>query len=86
MFRRDPGLLVLAFGHLAHAWGGVEQEGTREVHGRLDSLVEDAHLRAVADADDVPVDEHRVSRAQLADGLLGRGEGDALLGHQASLS
>jgi hypothetical protein len=39
----------------------VEEEGAREVHGRLHALVENAHLRAVADSDDVPIDEHLVA-------------------------
>ena len=47
----------------------------------LDALVEDPHLRAVADADDVAVDEDLVARAELADHCLRRGEGQAVLSH-----
>src|SRR5215216_3181932 len=49
----DADLLVLAVRDLADAGRGVEEEGAAEVHRRLDALVEDADLRAVADADDV---------------------------------
>ena len=52
----------------------VQQERAGEVHRRLDALVEDADLRAVADADDVAVDGDEVARAQLADLVLGRRE------------
>src|SRR3954447_23895451 len=51
--RADAHLLVLAFGDLAHVRRGVQQEGAVEIERRLDALVEDADLRAVADADDV---------------------------------
>ena len=64
----------------------MQEEGAREVERRRDPLVEDADLRAVADADHVPVDEHGVAGAELADGLLGGGEGEAVLGHHASRS
>src|SRR5919204_4930944 len=66
---------------LAHARRGVQQERAGEVERGLDSLVEDADLRAVADADDVAVDEHLVARAQLADRGFGRGKAEALRTH-----
>ena len=52
-----------------------------QVDRRLDALVEDPDLRAVADADDVAVDGDQVAGAQLADVLLGRREGQLVLGH-----
>src|ERR687891_579771 len=79
--RADGDLLVPAVGQLADTGRGVEEERAGEVEWRLDALVEDAGLRAVADADDVAVDRDGVARAQLADLLLGRGEADAVLGH-----
>src|SRR5919204_1871284 len=66
---------------LAHARRGVQQERAGEVERGLDSLVEDADLRSVADADDVAVDEHLVARAQLADRGFGRGKAEALRTH-----
>src|SRR5205823_1818226 len=63
--RADANLLVLAFGELPHARRGVEQECAAQVHRRLDALVEDAYLRAVADADDVALHDHLVARAEL---------------------
>src|SRR4051794_29483279 len=83
--RPDADLLVAAGPDLAHVRRGMQQERAAEVHRRLLALVEDADLRAVADADDVAVDEHLVARAQLADlRLVGHREGQAVLGHQNS--
>src|SRR6478609_10102909 len=65
--RADADLFVLAVRDLAHAGRGVEQEGAAQVHRRLDALVEDADLRAVADADDVALHGHLVPGAQLED-------------------
>jgi hypothetical protein len=45
----------------------VQKESSLQIQRRLDALVEDADLRAVADADDVTVDQHLVARAELAD-------------------
>src|SRR5205809_3537712 len=56
--RADADLLVAAGADLAHVRGRVQEERPREVHRRLLALVEDADLRAVADADDVAGDEH----------------------------
>src|SRR6266508_4377668 len=70
--RADADLLVAALTDLAHAGRGVKQEGAAEVHRRLDALVEDPDLRAVADADDVSLDDHLVAGAQLQDFLLVR--------------
>ena len=65
----------------------MQEKGAGEIHGRLDSLVEDADLGAVADSDDVPLDDHLVPDAQLQDlGRVGDGEGDLVRGHYASLS
>src|SRR5512133_2254301 len=79
--RADADLLVLAGPELAHAGRRVQQEGAVEVERRLDALVEDADLRAVANADDVAVDEHLVAGAQLADRRLVCGERQALRTH-----
>src|SRR6266542_1615939 len=49
----DAELLVAALADLPHVRGRVEQERAGQVHRRLDALVEDADLRAVADPDDV---------------------------------
>src|SRR5882724_3663460 len=68
--RADADLLVLAFRDLAYAGRGVEQERAAQVHRRLDALVEDADLRAVADADDVALHDHLVAGAELEDLLL----------------
>src|SRR5579864_7600653 len=51
--RADADLLVFAVGELSHARRGVQEERAGQVHRRLDPLVEDADLRAIADADDV---------------------------------
>src|SRR5215210_285673 len=85
--RADADLLVAALADLAHAGGGVEQEGAAQVHRRLDALVEDADLRAVADADDVALHGHLVAGAQLEDLLrVGDRERDLVRRHQNSLS
>ena len=55
---------------LAHVRRGVEEERAAQVHRRLDALVEDPDLRAVADADDVSLHDHLVAGAQLEDLLL----------------
>src|SRR5579864_480299 len=65
--RADADLLVLALGELAHAGRGVQQERAAQVHRRLDPLVEDADLRAVADADDVALHRNLAAGAQLED-------------------
>src|SRR5579864_387531 len=85
--RADADLLVLAVGELAHARRGVQEERAAEIHGRLDALVEDADLRAVADADDVALDGHLVAGAQLQDLLRVRDrECDLVRRHQNSRS
>src|SRR3954454_6702373 len=86
--RADADLLVFSFGDLAHARRSVEQERAAQIHRRLDALVEDADLRAVADADDVALDGHLVAGAQLEDLLrVGDRERDLVRGHtQNSLS
>src|SRR6185312_4969753 len=65
--RADADLLVLARAELANAGRGVEQERASEIHRRLDALVEDADLRAVADADDVALHDHLVAGPELED-------------------
>src|SRR5207245_11340638 len=81
--RADADLLVAAGPELADAGGGVEQEGPRQVHRRLDALVEDPDLGAVTDADDVALDDDLVARAQLQDlRRIGDGEGDLVRRHQ----
>ena len=53
-----------------------------EVHRRLDALVEDADLGAVADADDVALHRDLVAGAELQDvGRVGDREGDLVVGH-----
>src|SRR3954452_10677158 len=85
--RADADLLVLALCDLAHVRRGVQEERAAEVHRRLDALVEDPDLRAVADADDVALDDHFVAGPQLEDLLLvGDREGDFVDGHYAALS
>src|SRR5262249_18678499 len=65
--RADADLLVLSFGDLANSRCGMEEERAAQVHRRLHPLVEDADLGAVADADDVPLDDDLVAGAQLED-------------------
>src|SRR5215204_2895017 len=84
--RADAERVVAAVVALADIRCGVEEKRTGEIHGRLVALVEDPDLRPVADPDDVPVDGDEVAGAELADVLLRRGEGKAMLGHQASRS
>src|SRR6188472_2761638 len=81
--RADANLLVAAVVELAHARRRVEEEGAPQVHRRLDALVEDPDLRAVADPDDATLDGDLVTGAQLEDLLrVGDGEGDLVPGHQ----
>ena len=64
----------------------MQEERAGEVHRRLDALVEDPDLRAVADPDDVPLDDHLVARAELQDlGGIGDGERDLVRRHQRAL-
>src|SRR3954468_10801601 len=68
--RADAQLLVLppALGvspDPADVRRGVEQERAREIHRRLDTLVEDPDLRPVANADDVALHRHLVAGAEL---------------------
>src|SRR3954447_13004182 len=85
--RADADLLVLPFGDLADVRRCVQQERAAEIHRRLDALIEDADLRAIADADDVALDDHLVACAELEDLLLVRDrERDGMRGHQETLS
>src|ERR1041385_3300604 len=59
------GLVLVA--DLADAWRRMEQERAAEIHRRLDALVEDPDLRAVADPADVALDRDLVAGAQLED-------------------
>src|SRR5205085_1294808 len=63
----DADLLVLAGAELAHARGGMQQEGAGEIHRRFDALVEDPDLRAVTDADDVALHDHLVAGVKVED-------------------
>src|SRR5918994_1901485 len=81
--RPDAELLVLPGAELANVRGRVQEERAREVHRRLDALVEDPDLRAVADPDDVALDDDLVAGAKLQDlGRVGDGERDFVRGHQ----
>src|SRR3954471_12804635 len=80
--RADADLLVAAVLQLPDPGRRVEEERAGQVHRRLDALVEDADLRAVADSDDVTLDGHLVARAQLQDlALVGDRERDFVCGH-----
>jgi hypothetical protein len=84
--RADGHRLVLAGTELAHTGRGVQEESAVQVERRVDALVEDPDVRAVADPDDVAVDGDEVARAQLADVLFARRKCQPVLGHQNSLS
>ncbi len=72
----------LPFVELADAGRRMKQERAGEIHRRLDALVEDPDLRAVADADDVTLDDHLVACAELEDLLrVGDRERDFVGGH-----
>src|SRR5436190_3046481 len=62
--RADAELLVLALADLAHVRRRVQEERAAEIHRRLDALVEDPDLRAVADADDVALHDDLVADAE----------------------
>src|SRR4051812_486774 len=80
--RPDAELLVLARADLADVRRGVEEERAAQVHRRLDALVENPHLRAVADPDDMPLDDDLVAGAQLEDLLrIGDRERDLVPRH-----
>jgi hypothetical protein len=65
----------------------VEEERALQVHRRLNALVEDPDLRAVADADDVALHDHLVAGAQLQDlAVVGDRERDFVYGHQSLAS
>src|SRR5580765_2650697 len=83
----DADLLVAAVADLADAGCGVEEECASEVHRRLLPLVEDPNLRAVANADDVTLDDDLVAGAQPQDLLrIGDRERDLVRRHQNSRS
>jgi hypothetical protein len=85
--RPDADLLVLTRAELADAWCRMQQKRPRQVHRRLDALVEDPDLRAVADPDDVALDDDLVAGMELQDlGGIRDGEGDLVRRHHASLS
>src|SRR5947209_1883619 len=89
--RADADLLVRASAlgvlrDLAHVRRRVEQERAAQVHRRLDALVEDADLRAVADADDVALNDDLVAGAELQDlGLVCDRERDFVRRHQRAV-
>src|SRR5919201_5735280 len=76
----DRERLVAARAELADTGSRMQEEGAREVHRWRHAVVEDADLRPVAEADHVPVDEHGVAGAQLADLLFRRRKGQADVG------
>jgi hypothetical protein len=86
--RADADLLVASsalhvLGDLAHVRCGVEQEGAFQVHRRLDLLVEDADLGAVADPDDLALHGHLVACLQLQDLVrVGDREADLVARHR----
>src|SRR5581483_9225845 len=85
--RADADLLVAARAELAHVGRRVQQESSGQVHRRLHALVEDADLRAVADADDVALHHHLVAGAQLQDlGRVGDRERELVARHRAQNS
>src|SRR5262249_26971162 len=65
--RADAELFVATRSELAHVGRGVQEERAAQIHGRLDTLVEDPDLRAVADADDVALHRHLVAGLELQD-------------------
>src|SRR5437667_3075086 len=78
--RADADRVVAAVVALADAGRRMEEEGAAQVHRRLDTLVEDADLRPVADADDVALDKNLVAGVELEDlALVGDREGDFVL-------
>jgi hypothetical protein len=85
--RADADLLVAALAHFAHVRRRVQEERAVQVHGRLLALVEDADLRAVADADDVALHGDLVARSELEDLLrVGDRKRDCMTRHQNSRS
>src|SRR6185503_5081597 len=80
----DAHRLVLAGAEFAHVRGRVQEERAVQVERRLDALVEDPDLRAVADPDDVAVDGDEVARAELADVLLRGRKGQVMFSHRLS--
>src|SRR5262249_32996707 len=81
--RADADRVVAAVLALADAGRRVEQERAAEAHPPLDALVENADLRAVADTDDVALDDDLVAGAELEDLALVRDrEGDLVNGHR----
>src|SRR5919108_3744762 len=84
--RADAERVVAAVVALADIRRRMEQERAAKVQRRRDALVEDPNVRAVPDADDVAVDRNEITGAELANVLFGRGEREAVLGHQASRS
>src|SRR5262245_24208018 len=85
--RPDAELLVLARPDLADVRRRVQEKRAGEVHRRFDTLIEDADLRPVADADDVPLHDHLVPGAELEYlRRVGDRERHFMGGHQTSLS
>src|SRR5205823_4130267 len=70
--RADADRVVAPVLALLHARRRVQQERAFEVHRRLDALVEDPDLSAVADPDDVALDDDLVPGAEPEDLLLVR--------------
>src|SRR5262245_23102938 len=85
--RPDAERLVPPRAELADVRRRVQEKRARKVHRRLDALVEDADLGAVADPDDVALHGNLVTRAKLQDlGRVRDRERHLVRRHQASLS
>ena len=64
----------------------MQERGAAQGERRLLAVVEDPDLGRVADPDDLALDRDGVAGAEDADGGLVGGEGELVVGHQASLS
>src|SRR5919201_7094600 len=65
--RADAERFVLAVRNPAYVRRGMQEERAAQIHRRRLAVVEDADLRAVADPDDVSLDDDLVAGAQLQD-------------------
>ena len=59
----------------------MQEQSAGEIDRRLLALVEDADLGAVADADDVTVDDHLIAGSEGADLVLARRKSELVRGH-----
>src|ERR671936_2756472 len=65
--RADAELLVTPVADFPHVRRRVQEKRAAQVHRRLLALIEDPDLRAIADADDVALDDDLVACARLQD-------------------